>query len=276
MAETEISTNPTKAIAYSYLWFGGLPVASIEASTNTTRWYLSDHLGTPLLQTNASGAVVWRAEHAPYGTVFAFRTGATLHQPLRLPGQVAQDSGETHYNVFRWYRPSWGRFTQLDPSGREAGRYAYVSDAPTANTDPLGTTTCMMKLGAMLQRPDAALTFVAAVLQVCGSDPVKDYFMEASTPRYFPSEGVVRVNGIVLRVDLGVTDPTTFESYVYKSAFDRGAYQVVQTSGHEAYHQLKLRRRQPMAGDELAADAFGWMAGGQFTRLTDCECDLCR
>jgi RHS repeat-associated protein len=144
LAETEISTAPTKAVAYSYLWFGDLPVASVEAATNTTRWYATDHLGTPLIQTSSSGAVVWRAEHAPYGEVFAFRSGATLHQPLRLPGQIAQDGSDAYYNVFRWYRAGWGRYTQADPLSRrlaDLDLYAYVRNNPVNAADPTGLIT---------------------------------------------------------------------------------------------------------------------------------------
>jgi RHS repeat-associated protein len=151
MAETEISTNPTKAIAYSYLWFGGLPVASIEASTNTTRWYATDQLGTPLIQTDNTGAVAWRAEQSPYGTILTFRNGATLHQPLRLPGQIAQDSGDLSYNIFRWYRSGWGRYTQNDPLGLFSGdlnTYGYGRENPVRliDVDGLSVRACCRSL----------------------------------------------------------------------------------------------------------------------------------
>ena len=140
LAETEITAASTKSIAYSYLWFGDLPVASIEAATNMTRWYATDHLGTPLVMTDAGGVVIWRAEYAPYGAVFSLRTGGSLHQPLRFPGQIAQDGTETYYNVFRHYRSSWGRYTSSDPIGLSGSLnvYSYAADAPTVGSDPLG------------------------------------------------------------------------------------------------------------------------------------------
>src|SRR5260221_1672820 len=142
LAETTVSTSTGKPIAYSYLWFGGQPVASIEAATNTTRWYTTDHLGTPLLQTDTSGAVVWRAELTPYGDVFNFGTGAAVHQPLRLPGQIAQDGSALYYNVFRWYRGGWGRYSQADPLSSTTERnYSYSDSNPTNRTDPLGLYT---------------------------------------------------------------------------------------------------------------------------------------
>ena len=143
LAETEVSAAAQKQIAYSYLWFGDLPVAQVQTGTNTTRWYATDHLGTPLLMTDTSGTVVWHAEYAPYGTTFTTRAGAALHQPLRFPGQVAMDGADTYYNVFRHYRSGWGRYTQTDPVGVNAGvnLYSYVGGSPAVFKDPLGLVT---------------------------------------------------------------------------------------------------------------------------------------
>jgi RHS repeat-associated protein len=140
MAETEQSTSTVKQIAYTYLWFGGQPAAQIENATSITRWYANDHLGTPYLQTDSTGAVVWRAEYTPYGDAFAYRAGATLHQPLRLPGQNTTDGNSLYYNVFRWYRAGWGRYTQSDPVGLKASinLFDYGRENPVHNFDPRG------------------------------------------------------------------------------------------------------------------------------------------
>jgi RHS repeat-associated protein len=136
-----LSSTPTKTIAYSYLWFGDLPVASVDVS-NTTRWYTTDHLGTPLLMTDTTGTIVWRAEHSPYGTIYTYRAGATLHQPLRLPGQTAQDGNDAYYNIFRWYRAGWGRYTQADPMALgDDDAYGYASGGPTGSSDRFGLYT---------------------------------------------------------------------------------------------------------------------------------------
>ena len=37
LAETTVTAAAAKPLAYSYLWFAGVPVASVEAVTNTTR-----------------------------------------------------------------------------------------------------------------------------------------------------------------------------------------------------------------------------------------------
>jgi RHS repeat-associated protein len=162
MAETELrTTTGTPAIAYEYVWFNGHPAAQIDFGT-TTHWTFTDHLGTPLLQTDSGGNTYWRAEYEPYGKIFALRTG-DQHQPLRLPGQEAEQlnllpngATERSYNVFRWYRPGWGRYTQPDPISQprflfETGGvsppfaskdgtslFAYVSGNPMRYSDPLG------------------------------------------------------------------------------------------------------------------------------------------
>ncbi|MBV8365331.1 MAG: hypothetical protein JO194_02430 [Candidatus Eremiobacteraeota bacterium] len=143
LAETNVTTG-TPTVAYKYIYFGGRPLAQSDSSG--VHYSVADHLGTPLLQTDSSNNVYWRAEEEPYGKVWALRAG-DVHQPLRLPGQVAEqfDTGangatERSYNDSRWYRPTWARFTQSDPIGLNGGwnLYDYVNDKPTSDTDPEG------------------------------------------------------------------------------------------------------------------------------------------
>jgi RHS repeat-associated protein len=55
---------------------------------------------------------------------------------LRFPGQEADAAdGERSYNIFRWYRSGWGRYTQGDPLGVDGGdthvyRYTSASTLP--------------------------------------------------------------------------------------------------------------------------------------------------
>ena len=122
LAESALSVGtPPTTVAYDYVWFGDRAVAQLD--TNGTHWIYGDLLGTPLLQTEANTAVSWQAEHEPYGAVWALRSG-DVHQPLRAPGQASEqfDTGANglsalSYNNARWYRPSWGRYTQSDPFG---------------------------------------------------------------------------------------------------------------------------------------------------------------
>ena len=131
-AETALTTG-AKTVEYEYVWFNGEPLAQIDTSTGGIAYYFNDHLGAPILQTDATGTVVWRVERDPYGERYATRVGADRHQPLGLPGQEYDASSDRQYNIFRWYRPSWGRYTQPDPVDRVAVGSMTYTDAATGD-----------------------------------------------------------------------------------------------------------------------------------------------
>ncbi|HWW61701.1 MAG TPA: RHS repeat-associated core domain-containing protein, partial [Thermoanaerobaculia bacterium] len=79
-------------------------------------------------------------EYQPYGTIATMRAGLEDAQPLRFPGQEASLDGAESYNIFRWYRAEWGRYTSSDPLGLAAdlNLYGYVNQNPVRWSDPLG------------------------------------------------------------------------------------------------------------------------------------------
>lgn len=138
------------SIAYDYIWFGDIPVAQEDVG-GQTHWTVTDHLGTPFIQTNAAGAIYWQADYEPFGAVYKLRT-PDAHQPLRFPGQEAEEldpsqgpngASARFYNGYRWYRPQWGRYTQIDPveyAGNRYNLYGYTEYDPTNRIDPQGLT----------------------------------------------------------------------------------------------------------------------------------------
>src|SRR6266542_2705960 len=124
------------------VWFGSRPVAQI-APAGATRYTFADHLGTPLLQTDSTGTIIWRVEYEPFGNVFIVREGTRTDQPLRFPGQelaMTWEGPEENYNIFRWYKSSSGRYTQADPMGLVGGPnlFAYALANPVRVSDPYG------------------------------------------------------------------------------------------------------------------------------------------
>ncbi len=130
-----------KNIHYEIVWFVGRPIAQITPA-GPRLYTFTDHLGTPIFQTDATATVTWRAEYEPFGNIWELRTGTRTAQPLRFPGQeVAMnwEGQEESYNIFRWYRAGWGRYTQADPLPQpRMDLYGYALASPVRRTDRLG------------------------------------------------------------------------------------------------------------------------------------------
>jgi RHS repeat-associated protein len=151
-----IGVQSLPAAKYDIVWFGGRPLAQVSSdSTDGPHRYFTDHLGTPILQTNQTASVVWHAEYEPYGDVWKLRVpvapeegpAPVVDQPLRFPGQelaMGWEGAEERYNIHRWYRAGWGRYTQVDPARTrlqgtgDESEYGYVTDNPINTVDPLG------------------------------------------------------------------------------------------------------------------------------------------
>ena len=104
-------------------YFAGRPVATLRLapSSSTLTYLTTDHLGTPILATAETGALIWQGGFEPFGENWNNASGAGVF--LRLPGQWDQvwesarlESG-LYYNVWRWYGWEVGRYTSPDPLG---------------------------------------------------------------------------------------------------------------------------------------------------------------
>jgi RHS repeat-associated protein len=144
-------------VHHEIVWFGDRPVGQYDPGL-PTRYTFTDHLGRPLLQTDATATIIWRVEYEPFGNVYDVREGLRTDQPLRLPGQelgMTWDGPEESYNIFRWYRSGWGRYNVSDPAGLQgnANAYSYAASNPLKFLDPLGLVTVIWN-----HAPDETIT----------------------------------------------------------------------------------------------------------------------
>ncbi|MET3139509.1 RHS repeat-associated protein [Undibacterium sp. GrIS 1.2] len=110
----------------------------------------SDHLNTPRVITDNTGAEVWRWDSDPFGATVPNEnpqnTGVAnnFRFNLRFPGQYYDKETNLHYNYFRDYDSQIGRYVESDPIGLKAGSntYAYVEDNPVSKVDPKGLEAC--------------------------------------------------------------------------------------------------------------------------------------
>jgi RHS repeat-associated protein len=103
---------------------GGYMPLAVVTTGGTLSWVHGDHLGTPILLTNATGAAI--AQPSGYSTP-------------AFPGQ-SKTLADLYYNRYRDYDPTTGRYIQADPIGLEGGAspYSYAMNNPLRYTDPDG------------------------------------------------------------------------------------------------------------------------------------------
>jgi RHS repeat-associated protein len=116
---------------------GWEPLALLGASTLS--YVHGDHLGVPVQITDASGAMVNAMKADPFGQRFYTASTSAPRTSLAFPGQII-DIADRHYNLYRDYDPTLGRYLQADPIGLAGGDnvYGYAGGNPVNRVDPRG------------------------------------------------------------------------------------------------------------------------------------------
>ncbi|WP_285414861.1 RHS repeat-associated core domain-containing protein [Variovorax sp. efr-133-TYG-130] len=106
-------------------------------------FYQCDHLGTPQELTDHEGSIAWSAQYKAWGeareAISEAGRRAGFRNPIRFQGQYWDEETGLHYNRYRYYEPSLGRFLSRDLMGLLGGinTHAYSLN-PTEWVDPLG------------------------------------------------------------------------------------------------------------------------------------------
>jgi RHS repeat-associated protein len=135
------------ALIQETVWFGDIPVATIRPSGASVELFYvhADHLNTPRrISRPSDNVIVWRWDSDPFGATVANEDpdgdSSQFVNNLRFPGQYYDAEAGMHYNYFRDYDPSTGRYVQSDPIGLAGGNntYRYVRANPLSRVDPNG------------------------------------------------------------------------------------------------------------------------------------------
>ena len=155
LGETQVNSADTSEASHTQniVWLQMRPVVVLDSSANSTNskaadtrisWLHSDHLLTARAATDINQNLIWRWHSDAFGVgeaeSFANESAKELTLNLRFPGQYYDQESGQHYNYFRTYDPSMGRYTQSDPIGLMGGMntFAYVGGSPLLAMDPLG------------------------------------------------------------------------------------------------------------------------------------------
>ncbi len=131
--------------------------ATAPQSSSGLYYLHNDHLSTPRAVSDEGQQVIWRWISDPFGNGLPEEDpdgdGQRFTLDLRFPGQYFDGETGLHYNYFRYYDPSTGRYITSDPIGLGGGlnTYIYAENNPVIFSDPLGlkTLVCTKPLDAL-------------------------------------------------------------------------------------------------------------------------------
>ncbi|MBS3149313.1 RHS repeat-associated core domain-containing protein [Candidatus Woesearchaeota archaeon] len=97
-------------------------------------YFTKDHISSNRITTNNNGNIQYKANYQPYGEIFK-ETGEESYKY----SNKELDSSNLYYFGARYYDPSIGRFTQVDPIFKlQESPYMYANNNPLKYIDPSG------------------------------------------------------------------------------------------------------------------------------------------
>lgn len=120
-----------------YVWRNGRHLAR-RTSGGTTYFYSTDHVGSTVLMTDVTGAVVWSGEATPFGDQVAEDGVLADAEDLKYQGKDYDSLAGLVYMNARWYSPELGRFMSEDPARDGVNWFAFVGNNPLTFVDPTG------------------------------------------------------------------------------------------------------------------------------------------
>jgi RHS repeat-associated protein len=183
LGEYDTSGSRVKEYLYHYQANYPEPIAHIDAD-GAIHYIHTDHLGTPRLISDSDKTILWRWVSDAFGNQQPDEDtdgdGNSLVFNLRFPGQYFDQETGLHYNYFRYYDPSTGRYVTSDPIGLEGGinTYGYVEGNPILYIDPFGLATFEGFPGNSQAVAEQALQDAKSKVQNCPTCNNKDSLLK--------------------------------------------------------------------------------------------------
>jgi RHS repeat-associated protein len=208
----------TGALIQETVWLEDTPVATLRPKAGggiDIDYVWADHLDTPraITTSDAAATLLWSWNSDPFGTTAA--TGS-IEYNLRFPGQYFDAETGLHYNYFRDYTASEGRYIENDPLGLFGGDnpYAYASLSPIQYVDAKGERFgagaigrgrqleqdfgqylkkqlpcgCSLKRNVYFRTPNKGRRFLDWVIFDQKNNPIEGFECKAGGSRYHASQ----------------------------------------------------------------------------------------
>ncbi len=123
--------------------------AGSASAVETITYFHNDIAGTPILATDAAGAVLWKENYRPYGDKLN-NPPAGADNKLGFTGKPYDPNTGLSYMGARYYDPVIGRFTGIDPVDfvennlHSFNRYTYGNNNPYKYVDPDGRAAFLL------------------------------------------------------------------------------------------------------------------------------------
>jgi RHS repeat-associated protein len=178
---------------------------------------------------------VWRAAYRAFGATTPSEDPdgdlASVAFAIRFPGQLADTESSLHYNHFRDYDATLGRYAQADPIGLSGGinLFSYVKNNPIARRDSLGLVPGAGPLkppvleGGSYYSVEAHFLFGGGLTNVmctdeCGRQHKFSYWKVC----FGGAAGISATGGLVMGMDGKDCRPETYKGYFHEAGGSLG------------------------------------------------------
>jgi RHS repeat-associated protein len=113
----------------------------VDVASGEIYSFLNDRLGTPQMLADSTNTIVWEGIYKPFGEADVNPNSSVVNN-FRFPGQYYDAETGQHYNYFRYYDKSTGRYLRPDPIALAGGinLFPYANGNPVNLTDSYGLT----------------------------------------------------------------------------------------------------------------------------------------
>jgi RHS repeat-associated protein len=133
--------NEAGVLQRKYVYGPGIDEPVYMSDSSGSHYYFFDGLGSVVALARTNAGPEEKYSYDVFGE--PNRTSAVGNRYMFTGREYDSETGLYYYRA-RYYKPSIGRFMQVDPLGYRAGlnHYTYVANNPTEFRDPLGLMSC--------------------------------------------------------------------------------------------------------------------------------------